>query len=255
MGSLLICLRSLALSIASLPSYIYLLVLLSTAIPFEAVSLAVIGNEESTFFCMIDEERCCHTICLNHYNKGPNYLQGWVYHVYLIVPSVICITEAIFRMKKRCQYPDIENCTLHIHTAYYLRLICLLIVHVVVIILLAVRFEDLSMESSYICKAETLDINCIDKQAGTKSAMSIACFVFTIILTLIVFVEVVVHWCRWNGAKEERLRQPEDEDQCRECGFFLESFCHGMIVLIFKCLVNIETVSNDILQISIFITK
>ena len=226
-NSLFGCLKALVLSIASLPSWIYVIVLLATAIPFEAVSLAIKANEQSTFLCMIDEERCCHTICLNHYNKGPNYLQGWVYHVYLIVPSVICITEAIFRMNKRCRYPDIEYCTLHIHTAYYLRIICLLIVHVVLIILLAVDFEDLGMESSYICKVDTLDINCLDKKAGTKSAMSIACFVFTVILTLLLLVEVVVHWRKWYGARRELRREKEDPYSCRECCFFLERFCNG----------------------------
>ena len=215
-----------AKSIASVASWIYLIILLATAIPFEVISLDMKKNELSTFSCMRDNEKCCAERCLVYYNNEIDHFQEWIYHAYLIFPSFIWIYDAMFRMRKACRYPNI-TCKFHIHWAYFLKSIFLMTAHLLLLAAVAVDFKDLEVESRYNCTVYSAI--CIDEKAAKKSLINVFLFICTIFLSVYVLVELVVFAWSWKEAKQELTEQVEDRYHCKSCCLFLEKFYNGMI--------------------------
>ena len=204
----------------------YASVLLITGVAFEGAFLSLEGKVEESFLCKGATDKFDVGICRTNYNNGPNKLHRWLYHVYLIVPTVIFVVEAVVRRRKVKNPLKNKECRLHIHIIYFVRLAILVLVYFVLIILIAIKSTDLSMKPVYNCMNGNSTFKCVDSEVESKTNMNIACFFFTIFLCLFLVVEFAYYVRRWQTAV--RTGDHKIRDQCWRCYLFHKEFGEGV---------------------------
>jgi len=217
--------KEIVTSSATALSGVYASILLTTGVAFEGAFLNLEAKVEQSFLCKGAADKFDVGLCRTNYNNGPNKLHRWVYHAYLIVPAIIFTIEAAVRRWKVKNPSKKEECRLHIHVIYFLRLAILVLVYFLLIVLIAIKSTDLSMKPIYHCMDGNSTFKCVDSEVESKTSMNIACFFFTIFLCLFLVVEFVYYGCRW--LTEVRTCDKDIKDHCWKCYLFDKEFGKG----------------------------
>ena len=214
--------KDIVTSSATLPSGIYLIILMATGIPIEKVYSDVEGKKHLTFSCKGNPDKYYVDSCLKNYNNGPNELYGLWYHLYFRIPIAVFIIAASI-MAWKLKHPSLDgSCKVHLHVVYFVSRAVLIVVHLGIAILLASNLSVLHMETNYNCMIGNSTFDCIDSQVKRKSDMNIACFSCTIFLFVFLVIEFLYNYWKWRKELDRGL--PE----CRKCNQFRAVFYSSM---------------------------
>ena len=209
-------------------------------------SRKIADNERFTFSCKGVTEGYDKTQCLTDYNNGPNNLQSWLYLTAFIGPFTIILIMSALMLRKNYTIQR-NNCIVHIHQLYFLKVFLRFLFHLSVGLALFTKLwvfktGQLILEGRYACVIGNFTITCIDLKAKSKSDQSIVCCSLHGFLVLFSLLELVYYWYKWERSKEDRNRLSSGSDQCGKCSYFIKTFniFAGMSFTYYICLEHVD---------------
>ena len=224
-------------------SLVYSIIVLTISIYQLDNSRKIADNERFTFSCKGVTEDYDKKQCLTDYNNGPNYIQSWLYYATFSGPLIIIIFMGVLMLRKKYTIQR-NNCRVHIHQLYFLKVPLRLLFHlsVGVALLWSYRFGQLILEGTYACVIGNSTITCIDSKAKSKSNQNIVCCLLHWFLVLFSLVELVYYGYKWKRSEEDRNRLSSGSDQCGKCSYFIKTFnvFAGMSFTYYICLEHVD---------------
>ena len=185
------------------------------------ISISIAINERFTFSCKGVTQEYRKALCLEAYNNGPNDLQSWLYLTTFVGPLIIIVSMIILMVRKKYTLQR-NNCTVHLHHLYFLKVFLRILFHLLVF--LALCIGQLTLEGTYSCLIGSSTISCTDGKAKSKSYENIACCSLHGFLGVFSLLELVYYGYKWKLSEEERNRQSSKLTQCGECSYFIKTF-------------------------------
>ena len=236
-------------------SIFYSVIFLIVSSVLLGISISIAFNERFTFSCKGVTQDYRKALCLEAYNNGPNDLQSWLYLTTFIGPLMIIVSMIILMLRKKYTLQK-NNCTVHLHHLYFLKVSLRFLFHVLVCLALYIklsiyRIGQLTLEGSYSCLIGSSTISCIDGKAKSKSYENIVCCLLHGFLVVFSLLELVYYSYKWRLSEEARNRQSSESTQCGECSYFIKTFnvFAGMSFTYFCFLDHIEIFHLVVLNI------
>ena len=212
-------------------------------------SRKIADNERFTFSCKGLTDDYEKTLCRVAYNNGPNDLQGWLYLTTFLSPVLIMIIMSALMLRKNYTIQR-NNCIVHIHQLYFLKVFLRFLFHLSVGLALFTKLwvfktGQLILEGRYACVIGNSTVTCIDEKAKSKSKQNIVCCSLHGFLFVSSLFELVYYGYKWKRSGEDRNRQSNVSIHCGECGdcsYFIKTFniFAGMSFTYYICLEHVD---------------